>query len=116
MKQDVYQKVTDKIVSDLEQGELTWLKPWSSGNTEGRIIKPLRHNGLPYNGINILMLWGAMMEGCYLSPFWMTYRQAKEHGAHVRKGERGSLVVYANTLTKTEENDKGEEDDLQIVT
>ena len=46
MKQDVYQKVTDKIVADLEQGELTWLKPWSAGNMDGRIVKPLRHNGL----------------------------------------------------------------------
>ncbi len=61
MKQDIYQKVTDKIIADLEQGELSWLKPWSSGNLEGKITKPLRHNGVPYNGINILMLWGA---GC----------------------------------------------------
>lgn len=52
MKQGVYQKVTDKIIADLEQGELTWLKPWSAGNTDGRIVKPLRHNGQPYNGIN----------------------------------------------------------------
>jgi antirestriction protein ArdC len=57
MKQDLYQKVTDKIIADLEQGELTWLKPWSAGNTDGRIVKPLRHNGQPYNGINVLMLW-----------------------------------------------------------
>ena len=52
MKQDVYQKVTDKIIADLEQGELTWLKPWSAGNMDGRIIKPLRHNGMAYSGIN----------------------------------------------------------------
>ena len=48
MKQDIYQRVTDKIVADLEKGELTWLKPWSSGNLEGRITKPLRHNGETY--------------------------------------------------------------------
>jgi hypothetical protein len=51
MKQDIYQKVTDKIIADLEQGELTWLKPWSAGNTDGRIVKPLRHNGMAYSGI-----------------------------------------------------------------
>jgi len=62
MKTDIYQKVTDKIIADLEQGELSWLKPWSSGNLEGKITKPLRHNGMPYNGINILMLWGASVE------------------------------------------------------
>lgn len=101
MQTDVYQKLTDKIMADLETGELTWLKPWSAGNMEGRTIKPLRHNGLPYNGINILMLWGAAIEGEYLSPYWMTFKQAKELGAHVKKGERGNLVVYANTITKT---------------
>ena len=114
MKQDVYQKVTDKIVADLEQGELTWLKPWSAGNMDGRVVKPLRHNGQAYSGINVLMLWGAAMEGGYLSPFWMTYRQAKELGAHVRKGERGNLVVYANTITKTEEQDDGSEEERKI--
>lgn len=94
MKQDVYKQVTDKIIADLEQGELTWLKPWSTGNLEGRITKPLRHNGQPYSGINILMLWGASLERGYLSPIWMTYKQAAELSAHVRKGERGSTVVY----------------------
>jgi antirestriction protein ArdC len=34
----------------------------------------------------------------------MTYRQAKELGANVRKGEKGELVVYANTITRTEIN------------
>ena len=77
MKQDIYQRVTDKIVADLEKGELTWLKPWSSCNLDGRITKPLRHNGETYSGINTLMLWGAAMEGGYCSPYWMTFKQAK---------------------------------------
>jgi antirestriction protein ArdC len=62
MKQDVYQKVTDKIIADLEKGELTWLKPWNTSNMDGRITKPLRHNGQTYSGINVLMLWGAAVE------------------------------------------------------
>ena len=114
MKQDVYQKVTDKIIADLEQGQLTWLKPWNSGNTDGKIIKPLRHNGLQYNGINVLMLWGAAIEGGFISPYWMTFKQAKEMCAHVKKGERGNLVVYANTITKTEEQDDGSEEERSI--
>jgi antirestriction protein ArdC len=114
MKQDLYQKVTDKIIADLEQGELTWLKPWSAGNTDGRIVKPLRHNGQPYNGINVLMLWGAAMEGGFASPYWMTFRQAKELGAFVRKGERGSQVVYASTITKSEEQENGGEEERTI--
>lgn len=114
MKTDLYQRVTDKIIADLEQGNLTWLKPWSAGNTEGRITRPLRHNGQPYNGINVLMLWGAAVESGFLSPHWMTFKQALELDAHVRKGERGSLVVYANTITKTEEGANGEEAERQI--
>lgn len=114
MKQDIYEKVTNKIIDDLEKGELSWLKPWSGGNMDGRIIKPLRHNAQPYSGINILMLWGAAMEGGYLSPYWMTFKQAQEYGAHVRKGERGNLVVYANTITKTEEGENGQDEERKI--
>lgn len=88
MKQDIYKKVTDKIIADLEKGELTWLKPWSAGNLDGRIVKPLRHNGMPYIGINVLMLWAASVEAGYLSPHWMTFKQAKELGANVRKQYR----------------------------
>ncbi len=93
MRKDIHQQVTDRIIADLEKGELTWLKPWSAGYMEGRITKPLRHNGQPYSGINVLMLWGAAIEGGYLSPYWMTFKQAAEFGAHVRKGERGNPVV-----------------------
>jgi len=114
MKQDVYQKVTDKIIADLEKGELTWLKPWSAGNLDGRITKPLRHNGQTYSGINVLMLWGAAVEAGYCSPYWMTFKQAKELGAHVRKGEGGNSVVYANTLTKTEEQENGATEERKI--
>ena len=58
-RQDVYTRVTDKIVADLEQGVRPWMKPWNAEHAAGRITKPLRHNGQPYNGINILMLWSA---------------------------------------------------------
>lgn len=114
MKQDIYEKITNKIIADLEQGELSWIKPWSSGHMEGRIVRPLRQNGQPYRGINVLMLWGAAMEGGYLSPFWMTYKQAEALGAHVRKGERGHQVVYADTLTRNEEAPDGTEQELRI--
>ena len=41
MKNDVYSQVTDRIIADLEKGELTWLKPWSAGSVAGRITRPL---------------------------------------------------------------------------
>lgn len=75
-KQDVYTRITDKIVADLEKGVRTWLKPWNAGNTAGKITRPLRHNGQPYSGINILMLWASAMEQGFAAPLWMTFRQA----------------------------------------
>ena len=108
-RKDVYTRVTDRIVSDLEQGVRTWLKPWSAAHAEGSITRPLRHNGLPYRGMNVLLLWGEAMAKGYAAPAWMTYKQALELGGQVRKGERGSLVVYANSISRTETNDKGED-------
>jgi antirestriction protein ArdC len=103
-KQDVYTRVTNKIVADLEQGVRPWMKLWNAGNTDGRITRPLRHNGVPYSGINILMLWASSIEQGFAAPIWMTFKQAIELNAHVRKGEKGSLVVYANRITKTEDD------------
>lgn len=113
-RQDVYTRVTNKIVADLEQGVRTWIKPWSAGTTAGRIVRPLRHNGVPYSGINVLMLWAEACDKGFASPIWMTFRQASELSAHVRKGERGSLVVYANSITRTEEGESGEETEREI--
>lgn len=113
-RQDVYTRVTDTIIADLEQGVRPWMKPWNAEHAAGRITKPLRHSGQPYNGINILMLWSAAVTEGYSAPIWMTFRQAKELGAHIRKGEKGELVVYANTITRTEENSDGEETEHTI--
>ncbi len=108
--QDVYTRITGKIIADLEQGVRPWMKPWNDKHAAGRITKPLRHNGQPYNGINILMLWSAAVAGGYSAPIWMTFPQARDLGAHVRKGEKGELVVYANTITRTEVDDDTGED------
>lgn len=113
-RQDVFTRVTAKIIADLEQGVRTWMKPWSGGNTEGRITLPLRHCGTPYRGINILLLWGEAMEKGYASAKWMTYRQATELGGQVRKGEHGSLVVYADRFTKTEADENGQDIEREI--
>ena len=113
-KQDVYTRITNKIIADLEQGVRTWMKPWNAGNTAGRITRPLRHNGLPYSGINILMLWAEAEDKGFTTPTWMTFKQALELDAHVKRGEKGSLVVYANSITRTEENAKGEEAEREI--
>ena len=113
-RKDVYTRVTDRIIADLEKGTRTWMKPWSGEHAAGRISRPLRHCGTPYRGMNILLLWAEAMEKGYAAPNWMTFKQALEFDAHVRKGEHGSLVVYANKITKTETNDKGEDTEREI--
>ena len=113
-RQDVYTRVTNRIIADLEKGVRPWMKPWNAEHAAGRITRPLRHNGTPYQGINILMLWSAAATQGYSAPIWMTYRQARELGAHVRKGETGELVVYANTFTRTAENENGEETEEHV--
>ena len=107
-KQDVYSRVTNKIIADLEKGNLTWLQPWQAGHVAGSVSRPLRSVGIPYRGVNILMLWAAAMEKNYYCPIWLTYKQAQEIGGQVRKGEKGALVVYANIFNKTKTNDEGE--------
>jgi antirestriction protein ArdC len=109
-KQDVYTRITNKIIASLEQGVRPWIQPWNAEHAAGKIVRPLRHNGQPYSGINILMLWASAMDQGFTSPTWMTFKQALELKACVRKGEKGSLVVYANAITRTEHDDATGED------
>jgi antirestriction protein ArdC len=102
MKADIYQRITDQIVCELEKGVRPWLKPWNAEHAAGRITRPLRGNGIPYRGINVLMLWSAAMEKGYAAPVWMTFKQTREFKANVRTGEHGSLVVYADKIIRTE--------------
>jgi antirestriction protein ArdC len=112
---DVYARVTAKIVADLEKGVRTWARPWDAAHAAGHVCRPLRASGAPYRGINVLLLWCEAEERGYTAPIWMTYKQAQTLGAQVRKGETGSLVVYADRFTKTETNEKGEEAAREIA-
>ncbi len=108
-KPNIYERVTAKIVADLEQGVRPWTRPWSAENLAGQVSRPLRFNGEAYHGINVVTLWvDAVCKG-YRSPRWVTYKQAQELGGHVRKGEQGSPVVYADRFTKKEQDGNGDE-------
>ncbi|MEO4044916.1 ArdC family protein [Hoeflea sp.] len=111
---DIYARITETIVADLEQGVRPWMKPWSAGGLEGRITRPLRHTGEPYTGINVLLLWSESIARGFEAPLWMTYRQASQIGAQVRKGETGATVVYASRFTKTETDSRGDEVERDI--
>ena len=111
---DIYARITERIVAELEKGVRPWMRPWRSSNAPGRVTRPLRHNGLPYSGMNVLLLWSEAIARGFASPMWMTFKQALELGGAVRKGETGSMVVFASRFTKTETDAAGEEFDREI--
>lgn len=111
---DIYERVTARVVEFIEQGTRPWAAPWKATAPVAATGRPLRHNGTPYQGINVLLLWAQALDKGYTSTRWMTYRQALELGGQVRAGEKGTLVVFANRVSTTKENEKGEEEERTV--
>ena len=112
---DIYTRITNQIIGALEEGTKPWTQPWNAAHAAGTVSRPLRYNGEAYSGINILTLWASAMERQFAAPIWMTFKQAIDLGGHVRKGEKGSPVVYANTMLRTETDPKTGEDEEQAI-
>lgn len=116
---DPHDRITGRILAELEQGTRPWLKPWSGGDiAASRGVRPLRATGEPYRGINVLLLWLEAEAAGYVSPSWMTYRQAHALGAQVRKGEHGATVVYygqSSTTTKDEATGEDREQGFRFL-
>jgi antirestriction protein ArdC len=108
-RQDVYARVTNAIVGDLERGVRPWVQPWDAAHAAGDVSRPLRFNGEAYRGINVVLLWLAALRGRFACPLWMTYKQAAELGGQVRRGVKGAMVVYADRITRIEAGEDGEE-------
>lgn len=103
----LYDEVTAKIIAQLEAGIFPWVQPWRAAAA----VPGLPRNavsGRPYSGINVLILWGAVIEGCYPSQDWLTFRQALAAGGCVRKGERGQTIFYADRFTPDDGREGGE--------
>lgn len=100
---DLYREVTSRIVAELEAGRFPWVQPWKAGGAvaPGRPRNAL--TGRPYSGINVLILWATVIERGYPSQSWLTFRQAIAAGGCVRKGERGTTVVYSDRFTPESE-------------
>jgi antirestriction protein ArdC len=110
---DIYAQVTAKIVADLENGVRSWNQPWTNRGG-GEVLIPIRHNGVAYRGVNVLLLWIEAMNKGFSSPKWMTYNQAHTLGGQVRKGERGSMVVFTKPLEVTQTDEAGAEVEKNI--
>ena len=97
-RRDLYEEVTSKILAALESGTAPWSCPW---DRSGEITLPINEStGAFYQGINIPMLWMAQHERGFSSARWMTYRQASDKGGQVRKGEKGTAIVFYKTLER----------------
>lgn len=110
----LYDEVTTRIVSELEAGRFPWVQPWGKVEGPGVNAAPgLPRNAVtarPYSGVNILILWCAVIESGWPSQGWLTFRQAREAGGCVRKGERGVSVVYADRFTPRGEAERATRD------
>jgi antirestriction protein ArdC len=102
----LYDEVTARIVSELEAGRLPWVQPWGSTGSAGPSLPRNALTARSYSGVNILILWGAVIEHGWLSQSWLTFRQAQEAGGCVRKGEHGVTVVYADLFTPETEKER----------
>lgn len=103
MSQEIYEKITNKIIASLEKGEVPWKKSWScfgKGCWPSNLI-----TGKQYKGINVFLL---AIEG-YQSPFWLTYKQARSQGGWVKRGEKGTPIVFWTWFEKKIKDSKGEE-------
>jgi antirestriction protein ArdC len=86
----LYEEITERILTQLQNGTVPWVKPWAF---------PLPYNCITqraYSGINTLLLWSTPYE----RPAWVTFRQAAQLNGRVKKGERATRIVYVSTMTK----------------
>ena len=101
---NLYDEVTDKIIAELEAGRVPWVQPWGTSAAKAPLGLPRNAaTSRSYSGINVLILWGAVIEHGFPGQGWLTFRQALSLGGHVRKGERGTTVVYADRFTPEDE-------------
>jgi antirestriction protein ArdC len=97
----VYQIVTDRIIASLKAGMIPWEKPWQTPHFAGGPFPRNFRTGKPYRGINIMLLWSSS----YSSPFWLTFNQAKELTGSIRKGEKGTQIVFYKQLRDRQKSD-----------
>jgi antirestriction protein ArdC len=105
----IYENVTRAIIEEMERGAVPWVRPWKTDrHSAGSVMPANAITGRSYSGINVPILWASADSNSYQSHAWMTFKQAQDHGAHVRKGERGTHVVFTKPLVF-----KGEDDEIE---
>jgi antirestriction protein ArdC len=109
-RSSLYEEITNKILAQLEAGRLPWVQPWGSSGVRAPLGLPRNAaTGRTYSGINVLILWDAVVEQGYATQSWVTFRQTLALGGHVQKGERGTTVVYADRFVPDDVRDRAHE-------
>jgi antirestriction protein ArdC len=107
---NLYSEITDKIIAELEAGRVPWVQPWGTAAAKAPLAMPRNAStGRTYSGINVLLLWGAVVERGFGGQSWLTFRQALSLGGNVRKGERGTTVVYADRFVPEDQKKRAAE-------
>jgi antirestriction protein ArdC len=107
----LYAEITDKIIAELEAGRVPWVQPWGTAAAKAPLAMPKNATTQRrYSGVNVLILWGAVIERGFAGQSWLTFRQALSLGGNVRKGEHGTTVVYADRFTPEDERRRAERD------
>lgn len=115
---NLYDEITRKIITELEAGRVPWVQPWGTAAAKAPLVMPKNAStGRQYSGVNVLILWGAVIEHGFTGQGWLTFRQALSLGGHVRKGERGTTVVYADRFIPNDEKRRAAEtgEDAQAI-
>ena len=115
---NLYEEITSKIIAELEAGRLPWVQPWGSSAVAAPLAMPKNAvTGRRYSRINVLILWGAVVARGFSCQSWLTFRQALSLGGNVRKGERGTTVVYADRFVPDDERKRAREtgDEAQAI-
>lgn len=112
----LYADVTERVIAELEAGRLPWVQPWDNGKAAIGLPRNAG-TGRCYSGINVLILWSRLFEKGYGAQRWLTYRQTQALGGHVRRGEEGTTVCYADRFIPREEQERarGEQRDARQI-
>jgi antirestriction protein ArdC len=106
----LYDEITSKIIAELEAGRVPWVQPWGTAAAKAPLDMPKNAaTGRRYAGINVLILWGAVIEHGFPEQSWLTFRQALSLGGNVRRGEHGTTVVYADRFIPEDEKTRAAE-------
>lgn len=98
-KQSTYELITQRIIDSLDKGDIPWIKPWQQVKNLG-----MPHNfksGKNYNGLNMFLLYSQS----WSTPYFLTFKQVKEMGGNVRKGEKGTPITYFNWVNIKDKKD-----------